>query len=77
VAAWIFVWRLMPELTGRSLEQIEAQLHSGRFKPADFDKAPAGPTGEGAPSPPDQRAQPRLLVATGRTSTRGRRARRR
>jgi sugar porter (SP) family MFS transporter len=51
VAAWIFVWRLMPELTGRSLEQIEAQLGSGRFKPSDFEKAPARPTGESAPSP--------------------------
>jgi hypothetical protein len=51
VAAWIFVWRLMPELTGRSLEQIEAQLGSGRFKPSDFEKAPAQPTGESAPSP--------------------------
>jgi predicted MFS family arabinose efflux permease len=51
VAAWIFVWRLMPELTGRSLEQIEAQLGSGRFKPSDFEKAPAQPTSESAPSP--------------------------
>ena len=51
VAAWIFVWRLMPELTGRSLERIEAQLSSGRFKPRDFEKAPAQPTGERSPSP--------------------------
>jgi sugar porter (SP) family MFS transporter len=36
VAAWIFVWRRMPELSGRSLEDIEAQLHSGRFRPRDF-----------------------------------------
>jgi sugar porter (SP) family MFS transporter len=41
VAAWIFVWRRMPELTGRSLEQIEAQLQKGRFRPADFDRTPA------------------------------------
>jgi sugar porter (SP) family MFS transporter len=43
VAAWIFVWRLMPELTGRSLEQIEAQLSDGHFRPKDFDKRPAKP----------------------------------
>ncbi|WP_082772563.1 sugar porter family MFS transporter [Actinoplanes sp. TFC3] len=36
VAAFLFVWRRMPELTGRSLEQIETQLHEGNFKPADF-----------------------------------------
>jgi MFS family permease len=41
VAAWVFIWRRMPELTGRSLEQIEGQLHRGRFRPRDFkhDKA--------------------------------------
>lgn len=43
VAAWIFVWRRMPELTGRSLEQIEGQLGSGHFRPADFASAPAAP----------------------------------
>jgi len=26
----------VPELTGRSLEQIEGQLHSGHFRPRDF-----------------------------------------
>ena len=36
VAAWLFIWRRMPELTGRSLEQIEGQLHSGHFRPRDF-----------------------------------------
>ena len=36
VAAWVFVWRLMPELTGRSLEDIESHLAEGRFRPADF-----------------------------------------
>jgi sugar porter (SP) family MFS transporter len=41
VAAWIFVWRRMPELTGRSLEQIEGQLHAGRFTPSDFTRLPA------------------------------------
>jgi len=41
VAAWLFIWRRMPELTGRSLEEIEGQLHRGRFRPRDFkhDKA--------------------------------------
>jgi hypothetical protein len=43
VAAWVFVWRRMPELTGRSLEQIEAQLHTGRFRPADFERLPSSP----------------------------------
>jgi sugar porter (SP) family MFS transporter len=36
VAAWIFVWRRMPELTGHSLEGIEGRLREGHFKPADF-----------------------------------------
>ncbi|MDO9377785.1 MAG: sugar porter family MFS transporter [Nocardioidaceae bacterium] len=36
VAAWVFVYLRMPELTGRSLEQIEDQLRDGSFKPADF-----------------------------------------
>jgi sugar porter (SP) family MFS transporter len=40
VAAWLFVWRLMPELTGRSLEQIEEKLHAGRFRPQDFEPLP-------------------------------------
>ena len=40
VAAWVFVWRRMPELTGRSLEQIEAKLHKGQFRPADFGRLP-------------------------------------
>jgi sugar porter (SP) family MFS transporter len=42
VAAWIFVWRLMPELTGRSLEGIESHLAEGRFKPADFAQTRTG-----------------------------------
>jgi sugar porter (SP) family MFS transporter len=36
VAAWIFIYKRMPELTGHSLEEIESRLHQGRFKPADF-----------------------------------------
>lgn len=40
VAAFIFVMRRMPELTGHSLEDIEKHLKDGHFKPADF-PAPA------------------------------------
>lgn len=36
VGAFLFVWWRMPELTGRSLEQIEGQLHKGKFRPKDF-----------------------------------------
>jgi sugar porter (SP) family MFS transporter len=36
VAAWIFVWRLLPELTGHSLEDIEQHLQDGEFSPDDF-----------------------------------------
>ena len=36
VAAWLFVWRRMPELTGHSLEDIERRLQDGNFRPADF-----------------------------------------
>jgi sugar porter (SP) family MFS transporter len=39
VAAFVFLFRRMPELTGRSLEQIECKLSDGQFRPADF----AGP----------------------------------
>jgi sugar porter (SP) family MFS transporter len=38
VAAWVFIWRRMPELTGRSLEQIEGRLRRGKFRPRDFVK---------------------------------------
>jgi sugar porter (SP) family MFS transporter len=37
VAAWVFVWRRLPELTGRTLEQIEGRLRAGKFRPHDFD----------------------------------------
>lgn len=36
VVAFVFLWRKMPELTGHSLEQIENNLHQGKFTPADF-----------------------------------------
>ncbi len=47
VAAFVFVWRRMPELTGRSLEQIEQSLRRGRFRPRDFAAVPPT-TAEGA-----------------------------
>lgn len=36
VAAWLFVWRRMPELTSYSLEQIEGHLRDDKFAPSDF-----------------------------------------
>ncbi|UIJ33775.1 sugar porter family MFS transporter [Allobranchiibius sp. GilTou73] len=39
VAAWIFVFVRMPELTGRSLEQIEHALREGHFTPRSFAQA--------------------------------------
>jgi hypothetical protein len=36
VAAFAFLYRKMPELTGHSLEQIEDHLANEKFKPADF-----------------------------------------
>ena len=50
VAAWVFVFLRMPELTGRSLEQIEGQLRSQRFRPRDFRKLQDQPAAQ--PSPP-------------------------
>jgi sugar porter (SP) family MFS transporter len=36
IVAFVFLYRKMPDLTGRSLEQIEDHLSNGKFKPADF-----------------------------------------
>ena len=36
VAAWLFVYFRMPDLTGASLEEIEGKLADGQFRPADF-----------------------------------------
>ena len=36
VFAFVFVLLRMPELTGRSLEQIERSLRAGEFRPDDF-----------------------------------------
>ncbi len=36
VAAWVFVFLRMPELTGHSLEGIESRLRKGYFRPKDF-----------------------------------------
>jgi sugar porter (SP) family MFS transporter len=41
VAAWLFLWRRLPELSGRSLEQIESRLRAGKFRPHDFDEVAA------------------------------------
>ena len=51
VAAWLFIWRRMPELTGRSLEQIEAQLHRGHFRPRDFKRQKAEPAATSTADP--------------------------
>lgn len=36
VIAWVFLYFRMPDLTGRSLEEIESKLKDGEFTPADF-----------------------------------------
>ncbi|WP_193612599.1 sugar porter family MFS transporter [Nocardioides lijunqiniae] len=39
VAAFLFVLRFMPELTGHSLEDIERHLEKGEFAPRDFERS--------------------------------------
>lgn len=36
VAAWFFIFFRMPDLTGKSLEEIENKLFEGKFRPSDF-----------------------------------------
>ena len=36
IAAFVFLYRKMPELTGHSLEDIEHHLSEGRFRPQDI-----------------------------------------
>ena len=36
VAAWVFLFFRMPDLTGKSLEEIEGKLAEGHFRPSDF-----------------------------------------
>ena len=47
IIAFVYLYKKMPELTGRSLEQIEGNLRAGRFTPADFARQPAASTSEG------------------------------
>jgi sugar porter (SP) family MFS transporter len=61
VAAFIFLYKVMPDLTGRSLEQIEDALHRGKFSPEDF---PA-PRGEEADSDITDR-EPQVAGGNGR-----------
>jgi hypothetical protein len=44
VAAWLFLYFRMPDLTGASLEEIERKLADGRFKPADFARTESSPS---------------------------------
>jgi sugar porter (SP) family MFS transporter len=50
IAALLFVYLRMPEFTGRSLEQIEASLQKGQFRPKDFERRTATGAQEGAPT---------------------------
>jgi sugar porter (SP) family MFS transporter len=51
VAAFVFVLKLMPDLTGRTLEQIEDALHRERFHPDDFPSTREAPRAQPAPVP--------------------------
>lgn len=62
VVAFVFVRKMMPELTGRSLEQIEDALHRGKFRPEDF---PA-PRDEEAGSSSTTEPESRKPAGTGR-----------
>ncbi len=50
VAAFLFIWRRMPELGGYSLEQIEGKLRGGSFRPRDFQRDPTADQPEPAHS---------------------------
>lgn len=39
VAAFVFVYFRLPEVTGHSLEDIEARLRDGKFTPQEFNRA--------------------------------------
>jgi sugar porter (SP) family MFS transporter len=50
LAALLFVYLRMPELTGRSLEQIEGSLQRGNFRPSDFERQTASKVPEEVPA---------------------------
>jgi sugar porter (SP) family MFS transporter len=66
VAAFVFLFKLMPDLTGRSLEQIEDALQQGRFRPDTF---PAYRGDEADSSITDR--EPRVADGEGRFSRDG------
>jgi sugar porter (SP) family MFS transporter len=76
VAAWVFVFFRMPELTGRSLEQIEGQLRSGHFRPRDFKKLPDQPPAEHSPLAGDDRRSRRSAALHGQPCPRSGRVKR-
>jgi hypothetical protein len=40
--AFLFVWRFLPELKGRSLEEVEEAVRQNQFTPQHFADAPNG-----------------------------------
>ncbi|WP_376099133.1 sugar porter family MFS transporter [Roseomonas sp. CCTCC AB2023176] len=56
--AFLFIWRFLPELSGRSLEAVEDALRRGRFRPSDFARTPAASSPNGWP-PSSRAARPR------------------